>query len=401
MLYFAELAGKRVVSADGKTVGRLADLVFLASGQPLVTKLHIQTRGGIITVPMTSVANFNGAIKLANGYETTQPTDNELSLKKHLLDQQIIDLKGNKVVRVNDVAIQEKPYMVIAGVDVGVLGIARWFKLEQLVNKGFALLGRAITSNFLPWDTIQPVELSRGKVVLKQEETKLTHMAPEDLADHLERLSIKNLTKILDILPTEYEAEVIQNLNISRQRALFRLLKPEHAASILSKVDPDEAADILLALPIKRRESISNLITKEAKEPIDYLVSLSRTDIGGLATNEFMWADPEETAYKVKTRIKKTRELDSVNYVYVTNKRKEIVGVFNLYELFVQENDAPVYKFMNPTVVVVYMTTPVEIAIKKMVKYKVTALPLVNDKQNILGIVNLEDLMESVQEQLH
>ena len=71
MLYFAELAGKSVVSADGKMVGRLTDLVFLASGQPLVTKLHIKTPKGNITVPMTSVLLFNGAIKLAAGYETT------------------------------------------------------------------------------------------------------------------------------------------------------------------------------------------------------------------------------------------------------------------------------------------------------------------------------------------
>jgi len=400
MLYFAELAGKRVVAADGKTVGRLTDLVFLASGQPLVTKLHIKTPKGIITVPMTSVMLFNDAIKLAAGFETTEPVDNELSLRKHLLDQQIIDLKGNKVVRVNDVAIQEKPYMVIAGVDVGVLGIARWFKLEKLVNKSFALIGKTITSSFLPWDTIQPVELSRGKVVLKQEETKLTHLAPEDLADHLERLSIKNLTKILDILPTEYEAEVIQNLNVSRQRALFRILKPDHAASILSKVDPDEAVDILLTLTPKRREAISGFITEEAKVSIDYLMSLSRTDIGSLATNEYLWADPEETASKVKSRIKRSPGLDAVSYVYVINKRQELTGVFNLYELFLQDNDAAVYKFMTPTIVVVYLTTPVEIAIKKMIKYKINALPIVNDKQNVLGVVNLDDLVETIQHKL-
>lgn len=400
MLYFAELAGKRVVASDGKTVGRLADLVFLASGQPLVTKLHIKTPKGQITVPMSSVKLFNGAIKLSPGYETVEPQDNELSLKIHLLDQQIIDLKGNKVVRVNDVAIQEKPYMVIAGVDVGILGIARWFNLENILNKTLARLGRPVTSDFLSWDDIQPLELSRGKVVLKHEEAKLTRLAPEDLADHLERLSIKNITKILDLLPTEYEAEVVQNLIVSRQQVIFRTLKPEHAANILSRIDPDEAVDVLLSLSAKRRETLYNLISPEAKAPIEYLMSLSRTDIGGLATNEYLTAYPEETAGTIRRRVKDTPENASVSYVYVVNKRNELTGVFNLHELIIQDADNLVYKFMVPNVSAVYLTTPVEIAIKKMLKYKICALPIINEKQHILGIVNLDDLVETVQEKL-
>lgn len=401
MIYFAELSGKKVVASDGKQVGKLTDLVFLGSGQPLVTKLHIQTPVGLLTIPITSVKSFNGDITLTPGFEATTIGDEELSLSKHLLDQQIIDLKGNKVVRVNDVVIQEKPYLIIAGVDVGILGIARWFHLEQLLNKQLARFGKTVSSNFLPWDDIQPLELSRGKVMLKREDAKLTRLAPEDLADHLERLSVKNLTKILDLLPTEYEAEVIQNLNISRQRALFRTIKPEHAAAILSKVDPDEAVDILLTLSPKRRDILTSFLSPEHKGPIDYLMSLSRTDIGSLATNEYVTAEPEETAGKVLERVKMTPHIASLAYVYVLNKRKELSGVFNLHELILQKYDTRVYKFMVPNVVVVYLTTPVEIAIKKMLKYKIYALPIVNDKQNLMGLVTIDDLVKTVEHKLN
>lgn len=400
MLYFAELAGKRVVASDGKPIGKLTDFVFLGSGQPLVTKLHIATPAGQLTIPLSSVKSFNGDITLTPGFEAATIADNELSLSKHLLDQQIIDLTGNKVVRVNDVVIQEKPYMVIAGVDVGILGIARWFHLEQLLNKQLARFGKTVSSNFLPWDDIQPLELSRGKVVLKREDAKLTRLAPEDLADHLERLSVKNLSKILDLLPAEYEAEVIQNLNISRQRALFRTIKPGHAAAILSKVDPDEAVDILLTLSAKRRESLTSYLSPEHKAPIDYLMSLSRTDIGSLATNEYVTAEPEETAGSVLTRVKATPHYASVAYVYVVNKRNELSGVFNLHELILQNPDTRVYKFMVPNVVVVYLTTPVEIAIKKMLKYKIYALPIVGDKQQLMGLVNIDDLVKTVEHKL-
>ncbi|HLD24774.1 MAG TPA: PRC-barrel domain-containing protein, partial [Patescibacteria group bacterium] len=190
MLYFAELSGKRVVSADGSTIGRLTDFAFLATDQPLVTKLRVDTKVGHILVPVSSVAAIKDVVTLTSGYETVGISENELSVRIHLLDQQIIDIKGNKVVRVNDVVIQDKPYLVIAGVDVGILGIARWLKLEQWLNRQISRFGTSLRSDFLPWENIQPLELSRGKVKLKREEAKLTKLAPEDLADHLERLSV-------------------------------------------------------------------------------------------------------------------------------------------------------------------------------------------------------------------
>ncbi len=401
MLYFAELFGKKVASNDGKIIGRLTDFAFLATDQPLITKLRIDTRVGHILVPVSSMQSINGVVTLAPGYETSGIAENELSVKIHLLDQQIIDIKGNKVIRVNDVVIQDKPYLVIAGVDVGVLGIARWLRLEQWLNRQVSRFGTSLRSDFLPWENIQPVELSRGKVRLKREEAKLTKLAPEDLADHLERLSVKNLQRILDLLPNEYEAEVVQNLNVTRQRALLRSIQPKHAAAILSLIDPDEAVDILLTLSEHRRGLITPLLTEDAKKQIDYLLNLSTTDIGSLATTDFFTADPEETAMNVRNRLKKETTLDTpLTYIYIVNKKKELVGVCNLHELLLQNSDAPMYKFMIPNVVAVYLTTPPEIAMKKMVKYKIYSLPIINDKRQILGVVTIDDLAESMQEKL-
>lgn len=401
MLYFAELYGKTVVGSDGNKIGKLTDFGFLATDQPLITKLRIDTKVGHILVPVSNLRSINGVITLSPGYETSGVTENELSVRIHLLDQQIIDIKGNKVIRVNDVVIQDKPYFVIAGVDVGTLGIARWFKLERWINRNLALFGTTLRSEFLPWENIQPVELSRGKVKLKREEEKLTKLAPEDLADHLERLSVKNLSRILDLLPSEYEAEVVQNLNVARQRELLRSVTPKHAASVLSLIDPDEAVDILLTLSERRRNAIMPLLGDDARKEIEYLLSLSTTDIGNLATTDFFTAGPEETAMSVRRRMRKETTLATpLTYIYVINKKNELIGVCNLHELLLQDGDTPMYKFMIPNVVAVYLTTPPEIAIKKMIKYKVYSLPIINDRRHVLGVVTIDDLVESMQEKL-
>lgn len=398
MLYFAELSGKKVVTPEGVLIGKLVDVLFLGSGQPLVTKLVVKTSYTRHIIPITQVKTINGGIIVPAEYERAVMADNELSINTHLMDQQIIDIKGNKVIRVNDVAIQEKPYYIIAGVDVGLLGIARWMHIEQFLNKFIlSLFGTAMTSNFLPWDDIQPVELSRGKVVLKREETKLTRLAPEDLADHLERLSVKNLSKILDLLPSEYEAEVIANLNLGRQHILFRSLKPARAARILSKADPDEAVDILLTLSQKRRDLIMDALDEETKANIDSLMPLTKTDVGNLATNEFFVADPEETTASVKARLKTTGDFSWLNYIYVINKKQELIGVFTLHELLLQANDMPVYKFMAPNVLTMSLTTPPSLALKKMIKFKVYALPIINEKRKMIGLVTIDDLVESLQ----
>ncbi len=399
MLYFAELYGKTVVASDGKTVGKLTDFAFLATEQPLVTKLRIDRGRDHLLIPISSMKTMNGKIILSPGYETSDVSDNELSVRWHLLDQQIIDIRGNKVVRVNDVVIQDKPYFVLAGVDVGILGIARWLKIEQWLNRQMARFGTSFRSDFLPWENIQPLELSRGKVKLKREESKLTKLAPEDLADHLERLSVKNLTRLLDLLPNEYEAEVVQNLNVSRQKVLLRSLKPAQAAAILSRIDPDEAVDSLLTLSEDRRNMITPLLEPDARTRIDYLLNLSRTDIGSLATTDYFNASPEETAQSVRRRLRKQTTLATpLTYIYVLNKKNELVGVCNLHELILQDDNTPMYKFMIPNVVTVYLTTPPEIALKKMVKYKIYSLPIINDKRNLLGVVTIDDIVENQQE---
>ncbi len=399
MLYFSELKGKRVVTERGATLGKLTDLVFLAQSQPIVTKLVVEEGKNTYTIPLSHLKKLNSVITIADTFSVEPLADNELYINKNVLDQQIIDIKGNKVVRVNDVAFQDKPQLMVAGVDIGIIGILRWFGVEDTFGMVLRLMGKTVTSRFLSWADIQPLELARGKVVLKKEEKKLSQLLPEDLADHLENMSLRNVTRVLDIMDETLAAEVIESLNITYQQNLFKLFTPQRSAKLIARIDPDEAVDILLTLTTKKRELIINRLSDEKQQELGSLLSLSNTPIGGLITSEYFTASPEETVLAIRHRIREeTQGFSGLFYVYALNKQKQLVGVANLHEIFLQKSDMPLYKFMNPSLVVLHLTTPVDIAVKRMLKYKVEALPVIDDKKTILGIVTFDDLAESVLE---
>ena len=395
MLYFSEIRGKKVSTEDGIQVGHLDDFIFLSSDKPRVTKLVIRNaKNEALIVPIDFLKKTNGNFIIAKNYLIAELQDNELYVLKNLLDKQIIDIKGNKIVRVNDIAFQrEEATWYIVGVDLGLSGILRWFRLNKLMTRFLHLFGFTVIPRFLSWSDIQPVELSRGQVKLKKEETKLERLRPEDLADHLEKTNMVNTRRVLRLVDENFAAQVISDLNIDYQVDIIRHFKPEKSVSILTLMNPDEAVDILLSLSKRRREGIISLFSEKKRLELLNLIGLSKTPIGSLMTTEFISVSSSFTVRETIDKIKKeTVDYNFLDYIYAVNEKNQLVGVFNLHELILQDLDEQVYKFMIQNVITIYLTTPEEIAIKKILKYGLQALPIINEKKNILGILGFDVL---------
>lgn len=400
MLYFSELVGKKVVTEDGVEIGKLRDFLFVASEQPLLTKICVKFKRRVenrqtFIIPMEYLITINKEIVIKKFYELTEVENDELYIHKNVMDQQIIDLTGNKVVRVNDVAIQEKdkPSYYIAGVDTGLLGILRWLKLNKFVDS----VGLNVKPSFLSWADIQPLELSRGKIVLRHEQEKLEKLRPEDLADHLEKTNLSNASRLVDLLDEEFAADVIGSLNLSYQIGLFKQFTNEKAAKVIELIDPDEGADILLSLPDRKRQQILELIPEKQRLNIEHLLRLSSTPIGEVMLTEVFTVKPHDIGKTIIERIRnETKDFFSFNAIYVVNDQGQLIGVFNLHELVLQGFEIPVYKFMIQNVIVVHLKTPKEIALKKMLRYKIRTLPVINDEKHILGVITVEDLIDSL-----
>lgn len=396
MLYFSEIVGKKVYTEDEIHIGYLDDLIFLAAENPIVTKIVVRDKTNQKLIISTDyLQKISKNLIIEKEFLVAYLEENELFLVKNLLDKQIIDIKGSKIVRVNDVALHEdKDKLSIAGVDIGILGIFRRLRVgAENFYKIASLFKIKLASQFLSWADIQPLELIRGNVKLRKKEEKLERVRPEDLADYLERTNVINARKFLRILDTEKAAEVVGNLNINYQTSLFKNFQTEKAAKLISFLDPDEAVDVLLTLSKKKREEVMEKLNSKIKEKILYLFELSKEPIGGLITTEYLTVGPEDTVRQVIDRIKKeTIDFSSLYSIYVVNKDKQLIGVVSLAEILRQDLDTPLYKFMTQNLVVIHLTTPVEIAMKKLLKYRLSALPVINKEKRIEGIVNLDDI---------
>lgn len=398
MIYFSEIKNKKVVTEDGIKVGKLDDLVFLSSSNPQITKLVIlNDEKEKEIIPIQYLLKINKVITIKKNFQQCKLEDNELFIMRNLLDKQIIDLKGSKIIRVNDVVLSNKyPYTVI-GVDVGLTGILRWLGLNEIAYKIPYLNKLQIAHKFLSWADVQPLELGRGAVRLKKREEKLSNLLPEDLADYLEKTNLSAASKMLELMPNKQALEVFNNLNLNYQVGLFRYYSKEKAAKIISLIEPDEAVDILLTISKKRRDEILNLLSPQKKREILHLINLSKTEIGGLITTEFLTVLPNETVSSVLRKIKnETADFNSLYSVYVINNQNQLVGVLSLHELLLNDSSVPIYKIMIQNVIVIHLTTPLEIAIKKMLKYRLSALPVVSQKKEILGIITFDDLTDEL-----
>ncbi len=397
MLYFSELKNKKVYTEDNIFFGRLKDIIFLVSDTPTVTKLVVKTKkDDELVIPMKYLVKMNGDVILGKNFEETKLEDNELYLASNLLDNQVIDISGNKIVRVNDVVIQDKPGYYIAGVDIGLLGLLRWFGLEDFLLRILGRLGVKITSNFLSWGDVHPLELTRGHVKIKKEQTKLDKIRPEDLADYLEKTNTSNISRILKVLDEKTATNVVNSLSINYQTGLFKQFTSEKAAKLLSNMDSEEAVDILLTLSKKKREKIMSFLDDKTHKEIEYLLSLSKTPIGKILTTEFLTTESTDRVKEVIAKIRKEADdFYTLNHVYVVNKEKQLVGVFDLHELLLQKSETRVYKFMTQNLSVIYLTTPEIVVLRKIVKYKINSLPVVDKDRHILGIVQFDDVMDS------
>lgn len=401
MLFLSRLVGRPVRDRHGESFGKVRDLIVALGEQyPPVTGLVARVTGGRdIFLPWTAVEEIDtdGARLRTTliDMESFRQRPNEIRLWLDLLDKQIVDVEGRKIVRVNDIQLAPVDGRLrLVAVDVGLAGILRRLGLAGPGER----LARALhleAENYIEWEDVDPVESSVSSLKLRVPHEALGTLHPADVAHIVEQLAPRDRAGILAALDDERAADVLEELAADDQVDILEALEPEKAADILEEMGPDEAADLVADLSEERQEQLLGLMEPEEASDVRELLAYGEETAGGLMTTDFITVTPEMTAEQVIERLRALHpDADQVYYLYVTDAGGVLAGTITLRGLIVAAPETKVLDFMRPDPISVGVDLDAEEVGAAIARYNLLALPVVDAEGRMQGMVTVDDALE-------
>jgi magnesium transporter len=408
-VFFSEIMDKPVVSADGQELGRLADLIVIP-GEPyppvecLVIRSFHRTK---LRLLWASVADLSTqGVRLLPGAVAEplpeQTATDRVRVAEELLDRQIVDVEGAKVVRVNDLHFLEvKDMLRLAHVDVGFRGLVRRMGWERGVDATVHLLRPSAHylkgDSLLSWKLIQPLGDIGGRVRLDVAQDQLATLHPADLAEILEELDHYQRTSLFKRLSVETAAEALEETSPEITQELLDEVPPEQAAEILEEMDPDEAADVLGEMPKHTRSELLEAMDIPEATEVQELLRYDPKSAGGLMTPDFISVAEEVTAEQALNEIRRRAdELHLIYELFVVDGKGHLKGECTLKDLLVSAPSVVLRELMREPPGTVLAEAGVHEVAEIASKYSLLSVPVVTPEGELLGIVTVDDILPEV-----
>jgi CBS domain-containing protein len=403
MAYMSDLMGRPVADVDGEPIGHLEDLVACVRGEmphPAIVAIVVKRSGGLLIVPFADVAVLIAPAvplrKRVKDITPYRPSEHDLYLARDVLDKQIIDTDGVRVVRVNDLELTQVDGSVyVANVDIGGMGLLRRLGLAKMAQPLVGRLSRG-SPGVISWNE---VELLPGNqpMRLKVPGDKITELHPADLAEIISDLTRSDSGRLLESLDVKTVADTLEEVEPDFQASLVETMADEKVADVLEEMAPDEAADLLAELPEDRSQELLKLMEHEEAEDVRKLLTFAEDTAGGIMTTEFVAVSPDLTAEQALTFIRETaQEAENIFYIYVTDKQDHLLGVFSLKDLVLARPYTLVTEFMHLRVVSVDLKDSQDDVAQAISKYNLVAIPVLDNQRRIHGIVTADDALDKI-----
>lgn len=403
MLYLSQVIGRPVRDRQGDPIGKVADLIVAIGGTyPPVTGLVVSTDGRRIFLPWSDVASFDSTGANLGTHiidiNKFKQRPNELLLREDLQDKQIVDIDGRKVVRVNDLRLDDiEGRLHLVAVDVGAAGIARRLGFEGPFRTLARGLRIGVPERYIDWEDVDPVETSIASIRLRVPHKGLRELHPADLASIIDQLAPRDRAGVLASLDDEAAADAFEEMEPETQVEVMEDLPPERAADILKEMSPDDAADLVADLSDEARAEIMPLMERDEAAEVEALLGYPEHSAGGIMTTEFVAVPADLTAAQAIDRLRELEpDAEMIYYVYVTDADGRLVGVLSLRDLIVARPDAHIGDFMIPEPVAVSILADQDEVAQAVARYNLLAVPVVNDDGKLAGIVTVDDAIDTV-----
>src|SRR4051812_12825994 len=405
-----ELLGAAVLDPSGSLAGRVREVTLAPSHEgSRVTNFIVKTKQGERMVSADGVADVTvSAIRFSHSeFRPVEGTEQLLLLSRDLLDQQIIDVNGRKVVRVNDVDFTEQRSngtvaLKVEAVDVGMRGAIRQL-LQGVMPRGAlrALLSK-IPARQIPWEFVDLIETDPARrVKLKIAHDRLSRLHPADIADILEELAPAQRESVFESLDEEIAADVVEEIDPKLQASLVESLEPEHAADIVEEMDPDAAADLLENLPEETSDEILEEMEPEEREEVSELLEFEDDTAAGKMTTEYISLAPIANVGDAIDMLRSFEGgIESLSTVYLVDQNEKLVGAVPLARLVLApEGTALMSLAIDPLISCNAGANEREVA-ELFDKYNLLTLPVVDEQGSLTGVITADDVISLLRSKL-
>ena len=362
MLYLSQMMGKPVVDSAGEKIGTISDLA-ISTGEvfPRITSLAFKGPGNVPF--MISWRKYVGTFD-EDGITLEVPAQSvrfsylqpdEVLLARDLMNRQIVDTQGLKVVRVNDLKLSASGSQLrLLGAEVGVRGILRGLHplVERAAVGAAKLFRRKIDEQIIAWNYMDLLDRDLSEVQLSVTHKRLDELHPADVADILEQLDPQQRANVFQHLDDAQATEAISEMEDEYQADFIEDLDEARAAGLLGSIDPDDAADIVRDLSYEKAETLLRLLGAEDASEIRRLLGYKDGTAGGMMTTQFVAVESDAT---VSETIEVLRDLPedhpTVHYVYVTDEYEKLIGLLSLRTLVLTSGDTVVSEVMHDDVI--------------------------------------------------
>jgi magnesium transporter len=414
--YLSQILGKKCYSPQGTVIGKLTDFLIDQATPPgndpepepvrprvIAVKMKIDKEQKTYDFASFEVKKFKRKIQvICNEVKETSAINSAtcLWLGQNILDKQIVDINGRKLVRVNDVRMVMIPSGTYAiAVDVGIEGLLRRIGIDRPIQTALDPLNINIPGKLILWDDIQAVDFSdtSTKIKLSKSFSKLHTLHPSDLADIIEDMDKAARKSLFESLDEEKAADVLEELEPKAQVDIVESLPIEKMADLLEKMPADEVADILDNLEEDKAIKLLDEMEKESSEEVRELLEYPDKAVGSIMTTDFHTFHEDMTVTETLAEIRKLQpEPSNIYSIFVVDKNERLISAISLMELVIADPEVPLKQFMKKNPVVVFDNDKVDSLAELFSSYNLLSIPVINKDNQLEGVVVVEDIVEDL-----
>lgn len=388
MIYLSQLLNKAIYYR-GEPFGKLLDLAVSENRPvPPVSKIVVKKNGKKLTVPPTAITFEKDYLVLKTQDVPFLPYDEgDFYLNEDLLDKQVIDIDGRRLVRVNDVLLESNGELKVMGIDVGFSGILRRLGLDKFIH---------IKTRTLPWTLIEAFDYHTGAVRIKLTQDRLNTFHPAELADILEEVGTKERLGIVDILDAQKAAAAIEETDAQTQSSILEQLSPAHLPDIVNKMLVSRIADIFYKINPLRIAEILKSVGIEKASRIEKLTVFPHNTAGGLMELTCVQLNGEKTVKETLSII--LEQGIKQEAIIITNGNNKLLGLVYLKDLLgidplaLLKDVVSERKFVSPNAIFSQV-------LRILSQYNLHLLPVVDKDKKVLGIITIDTILAKIEEQ--